>query len=387
MHPLRTYCRQQLPWALGAIERLALLESPSDDKAAVDRCGAAIGELLQHLGAAVEVLPQVAAGDHLRGVWGRGSRRRVLLLAHFDTVWPVGQLATMPLRHEDGRLYGPGVYDMKAGLVIGLLGVRAWLDAAGGGDTDVVFLCTTDEEIGSATSRGVIEEDARRSDAVLVLEPALADGVIKTARKGVGEYTLHVHGVAAHAGGQPGRGASAVVELAHQILALQALEDPARGITINAGVIAGGSRSNVIAERASAAIDVRIGQLADAQRVDTALRALRPVTPRTRLEVTGRINRPPMERTPGVAALYGLARACGDELGIAVGEGATGGASDGNFTAALGVPTLDGLGAVGDSAHALDEHVVVQRIPECAALVAALIQRVGREGVARPHGA
>ena len=362
------------------------LESPSDHKAAVDRCGAAVLQAFERLGARVDVLPQAVAGDHVRAEWGTGPRR-VLLLAHIDTVWPVGQLATMPLRAHDGRLYGPGVYDMKAGLVIGLLAVRAWLEADAGRDAHVVFLCTSDEEVGSATSRALIEEEARRSDAVLVLEPALADGIVKTARKGVGGYTLGVHGVPAHAGGQPGRGASAIVELAHQVLALQRLEDPQRGITVNAGVVGGGTRSNVIAERASAAIDVRISHVDDAARIDAALRALRPVTPRTRLEVAGRMNRPPMERGPGVIALYRMAQACGDDLGIAVGEGSTGGASDGNFTAALGVPTLDGLGAVGDGAHALDEHIVVGRVPECAALLAALIGRIGRDGVVLPHGA
>jgi glutamate carboxypeptidase len=384
MHPLRAFCRAHLPWAQRTIEELAAIESPSDDKAAVDRCGAGVGRELERLGARVQTLPQEQAGDHVRGEWGSGPRS-VLLLAHFDTVWPVGQLAAMPLRTSDGRLYGPGVYDMKGGLVIGLLAVRAWLEVAGGRDARVVFLCTSDEEIGSASSRSVIEREARQIDAVLVLEPALADGVVKTARKGVGEYTLSVRGVPAHAGGQPGRGASAIVELAHQVLALQALQDPARGVTLNAGVIRGGTRSNVVAEHASAAVDVRVEQLADAARIDQALRALRPVTPRTRIEVTGRINRPPMERTPGVVALYRLAQACGDDLGIPVDEGSTGGASDGNFTAALGVPTLDGLGAVGDGAHALDEHIVLARVPDCAALLAALIGRIGRHGVAPAH--
>jgi glutamate carboxypeptidase len=239
------------------------------------------------------------------------------------------------------------------------------------------FLATSDEEVGSATSRAVIESMAQAATAVLVLEPALPGGVLKTARKGVGEFEIVAHGVSAHAGVDPGAGASAVHELARQIVAVQALSDPARGLSVNVGVVEGGTRSNVVAERARAAVDVRVSRLADAAGIEAALHRLAPQDPRVRLEVRGAVNRPPMERTPGVARLFETARRVGQELGVDVREGMTGGASDGNFTAALGVPTLDGLGATGDGAHALHEHVVVADLPVRAALVAGLLLRLG----------
>lgn len=351
------------------------LESPSDDKAAVDRCGRAVAAALRDVGARVRVEPRAEAGDHIVATIGEG-RRRVLLLGHFDTVWPVGQLAVMPIRRDNGRLYGPGVYDMKAGLVIGLLALRALFERGPAPPATVTMLATSDEETGSSTSRALIEDEARAHDAVLVLEPGLADGAVKTGRKGVGEYVVEVDGIPAHAGADPGRGASAIVELARQVLALERLQDPTRGLTVNVGVVSGGTRPNVVAARATAHVDVRIARLADAAFVDAVIRGLVAVDPRTRIRVTGGINRPPMERTPGVAWLYSLAREAGAALGLAVGEGSTGGASDGNFTAALGVPTLDGLGAIGDHAHGLDEHIVIAALPDRAALLAALVARI-----------
>jgi glutamate carboxypeptidase len=379
MERIRAFCEARAGWATTTLIRLARLESPTDDKVAVDRCGLVLREILAGLGAHVEVIPQARAGDHIRACFGTG-RTRILVLTHFDTVWPVGQLARMPVEQRDGRLYGPGVYDMKGGLVIGLLAMRALFETPSPPDAEVVFLLTSDEETGSATSRALIEREATAASAVFVLEPGLPGGAVKTGRKGVGEFTLLVEGVAAHAGADPGHGASAIAELAHQILALQRLQDPTVGLTVNVGVIAGGTRSNVVAERATAEIDVRITRAEDGPRIDAALRALRPADPRTRLRLSGGINRPPLERTPGVARLFALAREVGAELGWVVTEGSTGGASDGNFTAALGVPTLDGLGALGDGAHALHEHVSIDSLPRRAALLAGLIARLAGVG-------
>jgi glutamate carboxypeptidase len=238
------------------------------------------------------------------------------------------------------------------------------------------MLWTTDEEVGSATSRAAIEDEARRSDAVLVLEPSLPGGAVKTARKGCGEYELRVRGVAAHAGIDPSKGASAIHELARQIVLVQKLQDLDRGVSVNVGTISGGTRTNVVAEEARAVVDVRAPTQADAARVDAAFRALKAVDSRTAVSVTGGMDRPPLERTAQVARLYEQAFEVARELGQALGEGSTGGGSDGNFTAALGVATLDGLGAVGDGAHALHEHVDIESLPDRAALVAGLIARI-----------
>ena len=362
-------------WAVGFLEELAHLESPSTDKAALDRCGLALDRRLTELGARVERVPQPDAGDHLRAEFGSGEAQ-VLLLGHFDTVWPVGQIAQMPVERREGRLYGPGVFDMKAGIVIGALALRALHDTGQHVPHRVVMLLTSDEETGSLTSRTLIEQEASRSRAVLVLEPSLPDGAVKTARKGVGEYVVTVEGVAAHAGIEPERGASAIHEIAWQICELLTLHDPVAGLTLNVGAIEGGGRTNVVADRASAAIDVRVSTLHDAQRVATAMAQLTPRDARVRLTVRGGINRPPLERSPQVVGLYETARQVAAELGLALGEGSTGGGSDGNFTAALGVPTLDGLGAIGDGAHALHEHVELQPLPLRAALLAGLLLRL-----------
>jgi glutamate carboxypeptidase len=375
MLQLLRFCEGYRDWAVELTRSLASLESPSTNKGAVDACGAAVAEQLIALGGRVERLHREQAGDHYIARFGAGGGQ-LLILGHFDTVWEVGQLQHMPLFVRDGKLFGPGVYDMKAGLVIAILALKALFSTAAGSQARVAFLCTSDEEIGSASSRGVIEALALESDAVLVLEPALAGGAVKTSRKGVGVFELEITGVPAHAGAQPGRGASAIVELAHQTLALQRLQDESRGISVNVGVVAGGSRSNVVPERAWAEIDVRVERLADAALIERRVHGLAPRDPRIRIAVRGGMNRPPMERTPGVARLYGVARSVASELGFDLAEGATGGASDGNFTAALGVPTLDGLGAVGDGAHATDEHVEIASLPRRAALLAGLMAQL-----------
>ncbi len=370
------FCERERPWLLETIEALVRLESPSTEKAAVDRCGAELAARLAALGAEVTRLPRDQVGDLIRAELGAG-RSQILLLGHLDTVWPVGQLARMPIRYAGGRLYGPGVFDMKGGIALAMLAARALREIGPWPSGRIVMLWTTDEEIGSRASRQAIEAEARRSVAVLVLEPALPGGALKTSRKGCGEFELVVRGVAAHAGIDPARGASAIHELARQIVALTELADPARGVSVNVGVIAGGTRSNVVAEEARAWFDVRVPSKTEAARVEAALAALTPHDGRTRLEVTGGFDRPPLERTEAVVRLYELARAVAAELGRPLEEGATGGGSDGCFTAALGVPTLDGLGAIGDGAHGLDEHVIVDELPWRAALVAGLIARLG----------
>jgi len=359
-----------------AVKTLVRLESPSDDKPAVDRCGAELGEMLAAVGAEVTRSRQTASGDHLWARWPAGpsgeSDRPILLLGHFDTVWPVGTLERMPLREEDGRLYGPGIFDMKSGIAVAMLAIHA-LDAVDGTTPTVSMLWTADEEIGSVTSRGLIEEAARESRAVLVLEPSLPGGGVKTSRKGVGEFELLVHGVSAHAGLDPAKGASAIHELARQVLALEALQDPARGITVNVGVVAGGSRSNVIADRASAKIDVRVQTMEDAARLEQAVRALQPTRSSIRLQMEGGVNRPPLERSAAVVRLYQYAREVAAALGQELAEGPAGGGSDGNFTAAIGVPTLDGLGPRGEGAHAAHEHVLIEDLAWRAAFLAGLI--------------
>jgi glutamate carboxypeptidase len=374
---VRSVCARERDWIVEFVRALVEHESPSTDRAPLEACGAFLAARLAELGASVARVPAGSTADHVLARWP-GAGPRVLLVGHFDTVWPVGQLARMPLKIADGKLYGPGTLDMKGGVGIGTLAVRALIETTPEARRpQVAFLVTSDEEVGSHTSRAEIERLAPESAAVLVLEPALPGGAVKTARKGVGEFVITAHGISAHAGANPGAGASAVHEIARVVSTVQEWNDPARALSVNVGIIEGGSRSNVVAERARAVVDVRIARLADAASIERAFKTLRPANPRVRLEVTGAINRPPMERTPGVAKLYGLARNVADELGIELAEGSTGGASDGNFTAALGVPTLDGLGATGDGPHALDEHVIIKDLPERAALVAGLIRAIG----------
>lgn len=373
---LLDYCQEHRDWLRAEIEALVQRESPSTNKTAVDRCGDHLTARLTAVGGAVERLDQPQRGNHVRSQFA-GSGRPVLLLGHFDTVWDVGQLARMPLREEDGRLHGPGIFDMKAGIGVAMLAMRALRDLRIDGVPPVVMLWTTDEEIGSGTSRAAIEEEARRSAAVLVLEPSLPGGAAKTSRKGVGEFTIEVHGVSAHAGIDPAKGVSAIQELAHQILEIAGLQDLPRGISLNVGVIEGGTRTNVVASRAVAHVDLRVPTMEEATRIEAAVRQLQPRLAGTRLQISGGVNRPPLERGPHVIRLYEQAKIAAAELGRDLGEGSTGGGSDGNFTAALGVPTLDGLGPMGDGAHALHEHVVMDDLPWRAAFVAALIARLG----------
>lgn len=368
-------CQRHRDWLIAAIEELVRLESPSDDKAALDRTAAAIAARMTSLGWRATLLEQRDAGHHVRAEIGAGPSQ-VLLLGHYDTVWPVGQLERMPLRREAGRLHGPGVYDMKSGIASAWLALRVLAETGASLPCRVVMLLTSDEETGSTTSRAAIEAEADRSRAVLVLEPSLPDGGVKTARKGVGEYRIEAHGIGAHAGIEPEKGANAIVELSRRVIALGELQDLDRGVTVNVGRVEGGTRANVVPDFAAAEVDVRIPTRADAERVERAMAALASDTPGVTLRVTGGINRPPLERTPGVVDLYHRARSVAEALGLELGEGATGGGSDGNFTAARGVPTLDGLGPRGAGAHALGEHVLLEPLAGRAALIAGLLLRL-----------
>jgi glutamate carboxypeptidase len=377
---------------LDRTRRLVEIESPSDDKAAVDRCVDAAVEMAVELGGKVKMHRQRKFGDLLElrftGRTGKTAApaprsamdrdaRPLMLLGHLDTVWPLGTLAKMPFRVHQGRIWGPGTLDMKAGVAMGLTAIEA-LVVTGKLQRPVVMLLTGDEEVGSATSRAVIEKRAQQCSAVFVLEPAQGlAGAYKTARKGVGDYTLRIQGVAAHAGVDFERGASAIAELAYQLEQVRAFTDLGRGLTVNAGVIRGGTRTNVVAAAAEAEIDVRIARAADAQRLETKFRGLRVRDQRCVLDVSGGMNRPPMERTPATVALYRRAATLAAELGFALAEAATGGGSDGNFTSALGVPTLDGMGAVGEGAHAFHESVLLKELVPRTALLAEMIRGTG----------
>jgi glutamate carboxypeptidase len=375
MTPLLTYCERELPWLIAAIEALVRLESPTGDEAAINACAAELERRFRAIGASVSRLPGGPAGDHLRAEFGSGPRQ-ALVLGHLDTVWPVGTLAARPLRIEHGRLYGPGVFDMKAGLALAIFAIKALADSASGVPGRTIVLVTTDEETGSAASRAAIEREAAASDAVLVLEPPLPGGGLKTSRKGCGEFVVRVTGIPAHAGIEPERGASAISELVRQIARIEAMGDAASATTVTVGTIRGGTRTNVVPAAAEATIDVRVASVEEAERVAAALRGLTPAHPRTRLHVSGGIDRPPMVRSAGVAALFALAQQVAAALGRTLAEGGTGGASDGNFTAALGVPTLDGLGAIGGGAHASDEHVSIADLSWRAALIAGLLRQI-----------
>jgi len=360
--------------------RFVCAESPSFDKAAVDRFGRLVAAEWARRGAQVRYFRQRERGDHLCArLWlGRGRPQgQILVLGHLDTVYDLGTLAGMPFRTSRGRAWGPGAYDMKSGLVIALFAVDALRRLQARWRKRLVFLWTSDEEIGSQTSRAIIEDEARHSDAVLVLEPASgADGRLKTARKGVGEIELRVTGRAAHAGVNPQDGVNAVHELALQIARIvqsnKTFNNLRRGITVSVNVAEGGTRSNVIAPRARALIDVRVTHASDMRALEAKFRQLCPILPGARLEVRGGFNRPPMERKAS-ATLFRQAQALAHEMALELQEASTGGGSDGNFTAALGVPTLDGLGGVGSGAHTAKEYVQIPSLPERAALLAALL--------------
>nr|WP_221375350.1 M20/M25/M40 family metallo-hydrolase [Actinoplanes polyasparticus] len=350
-----------LPQMLADVRALVTCESPSDDRAAVARSAEVVAGIGHRLLGAHAQLIVIDGRTHLRWRFGDGPPR-VLLLGHHDTVWPIGSLAHTPYGIDGEILRGPGCFDMKAGVVQGLHAVASLPDRRG-----VTVLITGDEELGSPTSRELIEKEAVGCAAALVLEGSADGGALKTERKGVSLYRVRVTGRAAHAGLEPETGVNSTVELAHQVLAVQALADPALGTTAVPTRMTAGTTTNTVPALGEFAVDVRARTALEQERVDAALRALAPVLPGARIEIEGGLNRPPLEATAS-DALYLRAVAIDGELGRA----AVGGASDGNFTAGVGTPTLDGLGAVGGGAHAAGEHVVVAEIPRRAALVAAL---------------
>ncbi|MGH9749465.1 MAG: M20/M25/M40 family metallo-hydrolase [Candidatus Polarisedimenticolia bacterium] len=373
----------QAPAAVGLLRDLVALDSPTADKAAVDRLAARVARELRDASAAVTLVPQVGAGDALQAVFataGEGAAapppdpRPALLLGHLDTVWPAGEAARRPFAVAGGCATGPGVYDMKAGIVLCVLLARAIRDGAVRPCLPVALFLSGDEETGSPCSRPHLESAARRSRYVLGLEPCNPDGGAKTVRKGVGRIVLEVTGVPAHAGIDPERGVNAIEELAAQILAIKLLQDAAAGISVHAGLLSGGVAKNVVAPAARAEFDVRVPDPAAWTRIETAVLSLRPRHPRARLSVRAALTHPPMVRTDAVAALLERARQAAAEVGFTLHEGGTGGGSDGSYCAALGVPVLDGLGVEGAGAHAADERVRIDRIAPRAAFLARLLE-------------
>jgi glutamate carboxypeptidase len=362
---------------LDFVRMLVEIESPSDHKPSVDRCAEFLADHLSPV-ASVRILRAREHGNHVRAEFrlpGRRKEGQILILGHHDTVYPVGTLGQMPFRVAEGRAYGPGVFDMKGGIAIALFAVQGLRDQDRPVGRRVVLQLNSDEEIGSASSRELTEAEAKKSNVVLVLEPSFGlEGAVKTGRKGVGSYTLRVRGRASHAGLDFAAGASAVLELSRQLLRVAEFTDLKRGITVSPGLVSGGTRVNVVPEHAQAEVDIRIARLSDAGRLDRRFRSLRPIDGRCALAVEGGLNRPPLERTRDVVQLYRHARALARELGVELPETQVGGGSDGNFTAALGIPTLDGLGAVGEGAHSAGEHILVDRLGDRVALVGRLLE-------------
>src|SRR6266581_836507 len=368
-----------LPDMLATLRRFVIAESPSLEKAAADCCCGLIAEEWRKRGARVERITQRHRGDHLCITYLQNKSHpagQLLVLGHYDTVYSTGTLRKMPFRLSPGRAYGPGTFDMKAGIVQALFALQALQQNNVIRRKRIVFLWTSDEEIGSESSRKLLEAEARRSDAVFVLEPSFGPrGLLKTARKGVGEAELIVHGRAAHAGLAPQEGVNAIHELARQLARVEGWNDFRRGVTINAGIIEGGTRTNVIPERARAVLDLRALRGSDMRSLERRLHALRPLQHGAKLEITGGFDRPPLERKMS-ASLFARAKALAKQMNLSLGECTVGGGSDGNYTAALGIPTLDGLGAVGDGAHSSREHVFINTMPARAALLAALLATV-----------
>jgi glutamate carboxypeptidase len=376
MEPILAHARAQQAKLIGFLKELVECESPSDDPAAVNRFVDLFAQRVSDI-ARVKAVPGGRYGKHLLCEFqlaGREKEGQILGLGHSDTVWPMGTIRDMPWRQERTRLSGPGVLDMKSGLAFFVFAMRVLHELRVPVRRKVTLLINSDEEVGSASSRPLTEQEARQSLAVLVLEPGSGlDGKLKTGRKGVGTYRVTVHGKASHAGVDFEAGANAVVELAHQIDRIRRFTNLRRGVTVNVGLIQGGTRTNVVPERAAAAIDFRVPKIKDYEILQRNFATLRPRDTRCRVDVKGELNRPPMERTPAVAALFRTASRVAAQIGLELAESETGGGSDGNFTAALGIPTLDGLGGVGEGAHALHECILIDRIADRTALLAGLV--------------
>jgi len=362
------------------LRELVEIESPSSEPAAVAALAARVARELTPLGLSPELIPVDGGGPVLRAGGGDGSRP-VMLLGHLDTVWPLGTLAARPIRTEGERLFGPGSFDMKAGLVVAAFALRLLKEE--GPLPRVTLFFTPLEEVDCGPYRALMESEMQAAAAVLDFEPAWPGGAVKTERKGSGSFILRAHGRAAHAGADFEKGANAILELARKALELSALTDLGRGVTVNVGVIRGGIRPNVVPDRAEAEVDFRVRTIEDGRRLETTVRGLRPHDPLVRLEVEGGLHYPPLERAAHVVAVYEQARGVAAEIGLDLAEVSTGGASEASFAAALGVPTLDGLGADGDGAHAEHEHVLIPSLPERAALAAGLIERLARSSRSR----
>jgi glutamate carboxypeptidase len=379
MQPLLRYAKQNKEKIIGEIGAMVECESPSDSPQDVNRYVDLLVEQTRDI-AAAKVIKSDNYGHHLRldfKLAGRTRGGRILGVGHSDTVWPLGTLSHMPYKRAKGRLWGPGVLDMKAGIAFFVHAVRAVRELDLPADRKVAMLIVSDEEVGSKHSRELTELEARASNYVLVLEPGSnLTGDLKTARKGIAGYRVAVEGRAAHAGIDFENGANAIVELARQVERIAGLTDLAKGLTINPGRISGGTRTNVVPAEAHALIDVRVAKAKDATAIDRKFHALKPFDKRCKITVEGGLNRPPMERTKAIGDLFRRARAIGAEMGVDLAESSTGGGSDGNFTAALGIPTLDGLGAVGEGAHAVNESILIDRIPDRVALLAGLLSRL-----------
>lgn len=362
-----------IPAMVVLLKRLVESESPSNDKTAVDRVGAIVVEEVTRLGARVEIQPQTETGDHIVARWGEGEGG-LLLMNHMDTVFPVGTLTNMPFYEKDGKIFGPGTLDMKGGIVIALNAIAGLRAARQMPHCPITALFTSDEETGSHTSRALIERLAVGASLVLVLESGLLDGSLKTWRKGTGGFKVKVRGIAAHAGGDHEKGRNAIEELAHQIIAIQRMTDYSKATTLNVGIVRGGMAVNVVPNEAEVEVDMRVMQPGEDERIMAAMQALEPVLEGTTIEVTGGLNRPPMPFDETMKATFEKAQAISAKIGITLKAGGSGGASDANFVAPLGIPVLDGLGAIGEGLHSEREYILTSSLLERAKLLAVLMR-------------
>lgn len=355
------------------LQQLVETESPSNEKSAVDRVGALLAETSRNLGAAVTIHPQKKRGNQIVAQWGQ-AEGGILLMGHIDTVFPLGTLKTMPFYEQDGKIFGPGVQDMKGGLVIGLTAIKALIEANAVPERSITFLFTSDEEVGSQTSRALIEKLAAQADLVLCLEPGLADGSLKTWRKGVGDFTLEITGRAAHAGGNHAEGRNALEEMAHQILAIQQMTDYEKGTTLNVGVAQGGTAPNVVPDFAKLEIDLRLSDYRQYAHIQKGLQNLKPKLDGTKLKLSGGLNRPSMPFDETMEATFAKAQRIAADEDILLKAGGSGGGSDANFVSPLGVPVLDGLGAIGAGLHSSREFIYQESLIERTKLLALLLK-------------
>ena len=369
---LLSYLREHTDDMVADLRKLIDLESPTSRKAAVDKLGAVLADELRGMGGAVEVIPKAEVGDVLRARWNPGAGG-VVLLSHMDTVWDVGTVAGRPTRIKGDRIYGVGSMDMKGGIVIALWALRALRQLDLFPEQPITYLLNSDEETGSKHSTGEIEAEALGHNVVFVTEPP-QDGKYKTQRKGVSQYVITAKGRASHSGADHARGINAIKEMAQHILAIEAMTNYDIGTTANVGVISGGTRPNVVPAETRIEVNVRVTSRANGRAIHEQIMSLKPIHPEAELIIEGGIGVPPMERTPEIAALFKRAQDLAAEMGIKIDEGSTGGGSDGNKTAALGVPTLDGMGIVGDGGHAVTEYGEISSLPERAAIMAAMLR-------------